>query len=210
MKIGIIGAGNVGGALGKGWAKTGHEVMFGVRNTSDPEVNALLKQAGANARAGSVAEAAKFGEVVVFATPWPATQEAVRNAGNLSCKVVFDCTNPLKPDMSGLEVGHTTSAAEQVAGWAKGARVAKIFNTTGSNNMENPRYPQGPATMFYCGDDASAKAAAAQLATDLGFEAIDAGGLSIARLLEPYAMLWIHLALRQGIGREFAFKVIRR
>ena len=87
MKIGIIGAGNVGRALGKGWAKKGHEVMFGVRNASDPEVNALLKQAGANARAGSVAEAAKFGEVVVFATPWPATQEAVRNAGNLSGKV---------------------------------------------------------------------------------------------------------------------------
>ena len=87
MKIGIVGAGNVGGALGKGWAKKGHEVMFGVRNASDPEVNALLKQAGANARAGSVAEAAKFGEIVVFATPWPATQEAVRNAGNLSGKV---------------------------------------------------------------------------------------------------------------------------
>ena len=210
MKIGVIGAGNVGGALGKGWAKKGHEVMVGVRNTSDPDVAALLKQAGKSARAGSVAEAAKFGEVVVFATPWPATQDAVRNAGNLSGKIVFDCTNPLKADMSGLEIGHTTSAAEQVANWAKGARVVKVFNTTGSNNMENPHYPQGPATMFYCGDDTDAKKAAAQLASELGFEAIDAGSLAIARLLEPYAMLWIHLAFRQNMGREFAFKVIRR
>ncbi|HVO79666.1 MAG TPA: NAD(P)-binding domain-containing protein [Terriglobales bacterium] len=69
MEIGIIGAGNVGGALGKGWAKKGHAVMFGVRDAADPKVVALLKDAGANARAGSVAEAAKFGEVVVFATP---------------------------------------------------------------------------------------------------------------------------------------------
>jgi 8-hydroxy-5-deazaflavin:NADPH oxidoreductase len=210
MKIGVIGAGNVGGALGKGWAKKGHEVMFGVRDTSDPDVAALVKQAGGSAGARSVAAAANFGEVVVFATPWPATKDAVQNAGNLSGKVVFDCTNPLKTDMSGLEIGLTTSAAEQVASWAKGARVVKIFNTTGSNNMENPRYPQGPVTMFYCGDDADAKKAAGQLATDLGFEAIDAGGLAIARLLEPYAMLWIHLAYGQNMGREFAFKVIRR
>lgn len=210
MKIGIIGAGNVGGALGKGWAKKGHQVMFGVRNTTDPDVAALLKAAGSSARAGSVAEAAKFGEVVVFATPWPATQDAVKNVGNLSGKIVFDCVNPLKADMSGLDVGQTSSAAEQVAGWAKGARVVKIFNTTGSNNMENPKYPQGPATMFYCGDDAEAKKAAAQLAGDLGFDPIDAGGLTIARLLEPLAMLWIHLAFQQKMGREFAFKVMRR
>ena len=210
MKIGVIGAGNVGGALGKGWAKKGHQVILGVRNPSDPEVGALLKQAGGSARAGSVAEAAQFGEVVVFATPWPATQDAVRNAGNLSGKVVFDCTNPLKEDMSGLEVGHTTSAAEQVASWAKGARVVKIFNTTGSNNMENSRYPQGPITMFYCGDDAAAKSAAAQLAGDLGFEPIDAGGLTMARLLEPLALLWISLAFQQKMGREIAFKLLRR
>ena len=76
--------------------------------------------------------------------------------------------------------------------------------------MENPKYPQGPATMFYCGDDAEAKKVAAQLAGDLGFDPIDAGGLAIARLLEPCAMLWIHLAFRQKMGREFAFKVMRR
>lgn len=210
MKIGVIGSGNVGGALGKGWARKGHSVMFGVRDASDPQLTSLLKQAGANARSGSVPEAAAFGEVVVFATPWPATQDAVRSAGNLSGKILLDCTNPLKPDLSGLEVGLTTSGGEQVASWAGGARVVKIFNTTGSNNMENPAYPQGPTTMFYCGDDASAKKAAAQLGTDLGFEAIDAGGLAIARLLEPYATLWIHLAIHQGMGRDFAFRIMRR
>ena len=210
MKIGIIGSGNVGGALGKGWARKGHSVIFGVRDTSGSKLLALLKQAGANARSGSVAEAAAFGEVVVFATPWSAAQDAVRNAGNLSGKIVIDCINPLKADYSGLEVGLTTSGAEQVATWAKGAKVVKMFNTTGANNMENPVYPSGPTTMFYCGDDANAKKAAAQLANDLGFAPVDAGGLAIARLLEPLAMLWIHLALRQGMGRDFAFNLIRR
>lgn len=113
MKIGIIGSGNVGGALGKGWAKMGHSVVFGVRDPGDEKVKSLLKQAAPNARAGSVQEAAAFGEVVVLATPWPATQDAIRSAGNLKGKVVFDCTNPLKPDLSGLAIAHTTSAGEQ-------------------------------------------------------------------------------------------------
>jgi predicted dinucleotide-binding enzyme len=210
MNIAVIGSGNVGSALGTGWARKGHAVVFGVRDTKDPKLVSLLKTAGKNARAAGIADAAKSAEVVVFAVPWPALQNAIKSAGNLSGKIVFDCTNPLNADFSGLEIGHTTSAAEQAAKWAQGARVVKIFNTTGSNNMENPRYSEGPAAMFYCGDDAAAKAAAAQLAADLGFEAFDAGGLSIARLLEPYALLWIHLALRQGFGREFAFRVMRR
>ena len=210
MKIGVIGSGNVGGTLGKRWAQKGHSVMFGVRDASDPKLVALLKQAGPNARSGSVPEAANFGKVVVFAIPWQAMQDAVRAAGNLSGKIVIDCANPLKADYSGLDVGLTTSGGEQVATWARGARVVKIFNTTGANNMEDPAYPPGPTTMFYCGDDAHAKKAAAQLAGDLGFEPVDAGELAIARLLEPFAMLWIHLALRQGMGRDFAFNLVRR
>jgi len=210
MKIGIIGAGNVGGALGKGWAKKGHTVRFGVRDSSDPKLSALLKEAGTNARTSSVQEAVAFGDVVALATPWPAAREAVGAAGSLRGKILLDCTNPLKPDLSGLELGLSTSAAEQVAGWAPGAKVVKIFNTTGSNNMENSKYPGGAATMFYCGDDSAAKAVAAQLAADLGFEALDAGGITVARLLEPLAMLWIHLAYRQGMGRDFAFRVVRR
>jgi 8-hydroxy-5-deazaflavin:NADPH oxidoreductase len=210
MKIAVIGSGNVGGALGTGWAKKGHSVVFGVRDKNDQELASLLKKAGSNARAASVPEAAASGEVVVFATPWPATQDAIRNAGDLKGKIVLDCTNPLKPDLSGLLIGHTTSAAEQVANWASGAKVVKAFNTTGANNMENSRYPDGPLAMFYCGDDADAKKTVAQLASDLGFEPIDAGGITQARLLEPLATLWIHLAYAQGLGREFAFRIIRR
>jgi predicted dinucleotide-binding enzyme len=129
---------------------------------------------------------------------------------NLSNKMLLDCCNPFKPDLSGLEVGTTTSGGEMVAEWARGAKVVKIFNTTGSNNMENPVYAGAAIPMFYCGDDAGAKKTAAQLASDTGFEPIDAGPLANARLLEPYAMLWVWLAIKGGMGREFAFQLLKR
>jgi predicted dinucleotide-binding enzyme len=139
MNLGIIGAGNVGGTLGKSWAKAGHKIQFGLRNTAKPEVGTLLKDIGASARAVSVADAAAFGEVVVLTTPWDAAQAAIQSAGSLEGKILVDCTNPLKPDLSGLAIGLDTSAAEQVKLWATGARVVKCFNTTGAENMANPR-----------------------------------------------------------------------
>jgi hypothetical protein len=210
MKIGVIGAGNVGAALGKGWARAGHGVYFGVRDPGADKVKRVLESASGS-QAGPVAEAAAYGSVVVLTTPWgSATEDAVRSCGDLSGKIVFDCTNPLKADLAGLEIGHTTSAAEQVAGWAPGARVVKVFNTTGSNNMENPDYGGQATTMLFAGDDAEAKAVAHELASDLGFDPVDAGPLQNARLLEPLAMLWIYLAYPGGHGREIAFKLVHR
>jgi 8-hydroxy-5-deazaflavin:NADPH oxidoreductase len=210
VKIAIIGAGNVGGTLGKGWAKKGHQVFFGVRKPNDPETANLLKTTGGGAKAGSPAEAAAFGEVVVLATPWPATEAAIKSAGDLSGKIVVDCTNPLKADLSGLELGLTTSGGEQVAGWARGAKVFKAFNTTGSNIMGDPVVQGVPTVMFVCGDDAEAKPRVLQLATDLGFEAIDAGPLKQARLLEPWGMLWIYLAFNRSFGRDYGFALLPR
>jgi 8-hydroxy-5-deazaflavin:NADPH oxidoreductase len=210
MKIAILGAGNVGGTLGRGWAGKGHEVFFGVPRPQDAKTQDLIREIGPKARAGTVAEAAAFGEAVVLATPWPVTEAAIREAGDLAGKVVVDCTNPLKPDFSGLALGHTTSGAEQVAGWAKAAKVYKAFNQTGFNNMGDPLLEGRRAVMFVCGDDADHKPAVLKLTADLGFEAIDAGGLAVARLLEPYGMLWIHLANARGLGRDFAFGLLRR
>jgi len=210
MRIGILGAGNVGGTLGRGWANKGHEIFFGVPNSKDTKTQELIREIGPKARAGKVPEAAAFAEVVVLATPWPATQDAVRDAGNLTGKVVVDCTNPLKADFSGLALGYTTSGAEQVAGWAKGAKVFKAFNQIGFNIMDNPVIDGQQAVILICGDDGTQKRTVLKLASELGFEAIDAGGLPIARLLEPFAMLWIHLANAQGLGRDFAFGLLRR
>jgi predicted dinucleotide-binding enzyme len=210
MRIGILGAGNVGGTLGRGWASKGHEVFFGVPRPQDPRIQELIRGIGPKARAGTVADAAGFAEVIVLATPWQVTENAIKEAGTLAGKVVVDCTNPLTADFSGLVLGYTTSGAEQVAGWAKGAKVYKAFNQTGFNIMGAPSLEGRRAVMFVCGDDARHKPTVLRLASDLGFEAIDAGDLAIARLLEPYAMLWIHLANAQGLGRDFAFGLLRR
>lgn len=210
MKIGIVGKGNVGSTLGKVWAARGHEVMFGVRDPESAEVQALLTASGPQARAGSVDEAAAFGEVILLAVPWGAAQTVVRSAGDLRGKILVDATNPLAPGLAGLEVGLDTSAGELVAGWAPGARVVKAFNSTGAGNMADPNYGDHAATMFLAADDAEAKAVVTRLGEDAGFEMIDAGPLANARLLEPLAMLWISLAYRRGFGPNFAFKVLKR
>ena len=185
-------------------------MLFGVPDPAAAKVQARLKETGGKAKAGSVREAAAHGEVVVVATPWAATQDAVRNAGDLTGKIIFDCTNPLKQDLSGLAVGHTTSGAEQVAQWASSSRVVKIFNTTGFENMAQPSYGGTAITMFFAGDDAEAKQVAAKLAQGLGFDPVDAGPLVNARCLEPLASLWIYLAIQQGHGTSIAYKLLRK
>jgi len=210
MKIGIIGSGNVGGALGTGWSRAGHEVIFSSRNPQSKEMKELVAKAGPRATAAATADAARAADVVLLATPWGAAEQAVRSAGDLKGKVLIDAVNPLLPDLSGLTLGTTTSAGEQVAQWAPGAKVVKAFNTVGSNIMADSRFANGRVVLFYCGDDADAKKTVHQLVADLGFEAIDAGPLKQARLLEPFALLWISLAFQGGFGREIGFEFLRR
>ena len=208
MNIGIIGAGHVGGNLGKIWAKVGHKIVFGVRDLQSPKIRELIKSIGSNACAGSIAEAAVFGEVV--AVPWTAAKDAIQQAESLNGKILVDCTNPLNPDLSSLLIGHTTSAAEKIAQWAIGAKVVKAFNSLGAGNLPNLQFGAQKADTFICGDDAESKSVVTRLAKDIGFDVIDAGSLSSARLLEPLAMLWIQLAYKQGMGTDIAFKLLRR
>lgn len=209
MKIAVIGSGNVGSALGTRWAQNGHDVLFGTRK--DPSaLKDVLAKAGPKATAAPVAEAVRDAEVVVLATPWNATQAAVTAEADFTGKIVIDATNPLLPDLSGLALPGTESGAEMVAQWIPRARVVKAFNTVGSNVMQDTSFPEGKVVMFYCGDDAEAKRTVAQLITELGFDAQDAGPLSQARVLEPFALLWISLAVKYGYGREIAFQLLRR
>jgi predicted dinucleotide-binding enzyme len=161
-----------------------------------------------NVEVADNAAAASASEVVVLCTPWQSTEQAVRSCGDLTGTVLIDCTNPLTPDMSALEVGHTTSGAELVAQWTPRARVCKAMNQIGAPMMDHPALPGTPA-MLICGDDEAAKAITAGLVTELGFETIDAGDLKLARLLEPFALIWIHLALRCGLGTTWGFGVLR-
>jgi NADPH-dependent F420 reductase len=210
MNIAIIGTGNVGSALGSRFARAGHSVVFGSRDPDSDAMKKLTASSGSTARAAIQADAAAASDVVVLATPWPAAKEVIESLGPLQGKTVLDCMNPLLPDFSALALGTTTSAGEQVARWAKGANVVKVFNTVGANIMADSSFGHHRPVMFYCGDESASKSIASQLATELGFEAIDAGPLTQARLLEPFAMLWISLALVQGQGREIAFQILRR
>jgi len=208
MEIGILGSGRVGGTLGRRFAEQGHDLVFGVRSPRSAKVQALIGELGGKARAVPVAEVSETTDIVFLTTPWGATEQAIANAGDLSGKIVVDCTNPIGAD--GLLVGMTTSAGELVAGWAQGASVVKAFNTTGSDNMANPQYRDLAVTMFICGDDADSKEVVESLAAQIGFEVVDTGPLKTARYLEPMAMLWVHLAYNEGFGLDFAFKLIRR
>jgi 8-hydroxy-5-deazaflavin:NADPH oxidoreductase len=210
-KIAIIGAGSVGSTLAKGWTKAGHSICFGLRNPHESKYHDLVSALGSSASAASNSEAAASADVVVLATPWLGTQEAVEACGDLSGKIVIDATNPLKKDLSGLTVGHETSGGEQVAEWARQAAVYKAFNTTGFNIMENPEIGEKKAVMFFCGNGSDGQTAVVKsLVEDIGFEPVHAGGLETARLLEPYALLWIQSAYKFGLGRDFAFGLLKR
>ncbi len=168
------------------------------------------RSCGPNASAATAAQTVADSDVTLLSTPWPATQGALAAAGSLAGKILIDATNPLLPNLAGIEFGTTTSGAEHVATWAPGARVVKAFNTIGNNIMADPLFDGKSVALLYCGDDAEAKAAVRQLAADLGLDPRDVGPLTQARVLEPAAMLWISMAVFHGYGREFAFGLMSR
>jgi 8-hydroxy-5-deazaflavin:NADPH oxidoreductase len=202
MRIAIIGSGHVGATLGQGWVKAGHEVIYASR-----DAGAAPPHPGA--KRDTVPGAARSGEVVVLATPWPAVDEALAAAGDFAGKPLMDVTNPIGPGFA-LALGHTTSGAEYVASRAKNARVVKAFNTTGFENMANPRYGENRVVMPVAGDDRGALEMATRLAKDLGFDSVALPSLSRARDTEPVGMLWIKLAMQWGLGRNVAFGLSKR
>jgi predicted dinucleotide-binding enzyme len=214
MKVGIIGSGPVGQALGLGFAGRGDEVMIGSREPESEKLIAWKSRAGERAATGSFAQAAAFAEVAILATGWSGTEHAIQLAGpeNLVGKVLIDTTNPLAHQPGGpptLALGYSDSAGEQVQRWLPEARVVKAFNIVGSAHMINPSFPDGPPDMFICGNDGEAKATVARLLTEFGWPVIDIGGIEGARLLEPLAMLWITYGVQTG-GWNHAFRLLRK
>lgn len=213
MRIGIIGSGNVGRALGRGFVGRGDDVKLGSREPSTAKLEAWAAEVGARGSTGSPAEAAAFGELLVLATAWSGTENALRIAGpaNLEGKCLIDATNPLVTQAQGppaLALGHSDSGGEQVQRWAPGARVVKCFNIVGNAHMVKPQFPGGPPDMFFCGNDAEARTAVGRVCTDFGWIPNDIGGLDGARALEELAMLWIRVGFLTG-GWSMAFKLLR-
>ncbi|MBI5847088.1 MAG: NADPH-dependent F420 reductase [Nitrospirae bacterium] len=209
MEIGIIGSGNMGSGLGKIWGMKGHRIIFSYSRNQE-KLN-VLAAALPNARAGTPADAAQA-DIILLSVRWPDVPDALKQAGTLNNKIVIDCTNPLKPDLSGLELGYTSSAAEEIAGMVPGAKVVKAFNTAFAQVYEEKSRLFGSrmASMLYCGDDAGAKTVVAKLIRDVGFDPIDCGPLTAARLLEPVAMLIISLGYGMKMGTNMALNLIRR
>jgi 8-hydroxy-5-deazaflavin:NADPH oxidoreductase len=205
MKIGIIGAGSLGTALAVRLAERGHRIMFG----GGPGAHEAAARYGT--QAGSNADAAEFGEVLVLAVPFGAIDCALTEAGPLDGHIVWSCVNALKHDLSGLAVGFTTSAAEEVARRISNARVvAAIPPFAQAIAAGTARYDEElEPTVFLCSDDDGAKQVIEPLVRDLGAHPFDAGPLEAARLVEPALMLLISIAYA-GIPRDVGLRLLER
>lgn len=199
MKIAIIGAGHVGSALSNGWTKRGHDVTVGVRDPRDPKHAAIAKKA-------TIADAARGADVIVFATPPGSTVDAVRACGDVAGKTLIDCTNPFNATLTAVEA----SVAADVAKAAPTGHVVKAFNTTGAPNMDRAAGYPAKLAMFFCGDDAGAKTRVAGLISDLDFDPIDVGPLSLAPSLEHLALVWVNLAIHQKRGIDIGYALLAR
>jgi len=214
MRVGILGTGDVGRALGKGFIALGHEVKMGSRSAAGEKAVAWAKENGAKASTGTFADAASFGEIVVLATLGVANESALRAAGTeaLRGKVVIDATNPL--DASGgmppkLAVAGNDSGGERVQRLLPEAHVVKAFNTAGNAHMFRPSFPGGPPDMFVCGNDAEAKKKVAALLKDFGWGVVDVGGIESSRYLEAMCMVWVLHGAATNTWNH-AFKLLRK
>jgi predicted dinucleotide-binding enzyme len=204
MTIAIIGTGNVGSALAKGFANAGHQVTLGVRNKNEFKGVGLASEK--NISVHTISEAAAASDIILIAAVPQAVKEIAAQLGDVSNKVIIDAMNSVrvKPE----PYSNTTEALIKLTNCKD---IVKCFNTTGAENMSNPTYGGIGIDMFYAGDSEKAKKVAEQLAKDIGFENVyNFGGSDKFDLLEQFALSWINLAMMQGYGRNMAFKVLKR
>ncbi len=209
MKITVIGAGNMGAAFVKQLTRAGHQVSVTARDAAKA---AQVAAAHPGARAVPAAGAAEGADAVVLATGYGDAAAALRSAGKLDGKVVVDITNPLTADYMGLTVGHSTSAAEEIAKAVPGAEVVKAFNTVFAQVLaDGADFGNGrKVEVFVASDSERAKQTARAIAESIGFAVVDAGPLKNARYLEPLAGLNIYFGYGAGLGTGIAPVWIRK
>jgi len=200
-RIAILGTGRLATALARLFLRSGRSVALASR---DPEKAARLAAtfgpaSRARVRGIPLAGAAREGDLAALATRWEHTREALEAAGPFDGRILIDGTNPEAADGRSLEVGHTTSGAETIAGWAPDARVVKAFNHAYAELLDGGAdFGQATPAILFCGDDAGAKARVSQLIRGCGFDPVDAGPLASARYLEPVAALFVELVRGRG------------
>ena len=190
MKIGVIGAGGIGGTIGRLWAKAGHQVFFSSRNPE--KLSELVATAGEKARSGTVAEAAKFADVIFLACYYSTINDAIAAAGSIDGKILIDATNPYLRENDKIHRVPDASSGLEIAAKVPTAKVVKAYNTLPTATFANEAHRTDPCALFYCGDDAEAKAIVAQLITDSGFAPIDTGNLIQVTHQEPGGVLYNH------------------
>jgi len=201
MKVLVIGAGNMGAGFVKQLAAAGHQVSVTARDMTKPK--AVAQQFGATAVLAH--NAASTADALVVATPYGEAAAALRSVGAQAGTVVIDITNPLTPDYMGLTLGHSTSAAEEIAQAVPGIEVVKGFNTVFAQVLAAGASLDGQkVTVFLASDSERAKQTAKALAESMGFTTMDAGGLKNARYLEPLAGLNIYFGFGAGLGTAVA------
>ncbi|AFZ28186.1 putative dinucleotide-binding enzyme [Cylindrospermum stagnale PCC 7417] len=190
MKIGVIGAGAIGGTVGTLWAKAGHEVFFSSRHPE--KLTDLLAITGSNTQAGTVNQAAAFADVIFLAVYYHTTDDAISAAGSLDGKIIIDATNAYIRHPDGRPIRHipNVSSALELAQKVPYAKVVKAYNTLAPEIFAHEHHNADPYALFYCGDDAAAKAIVAQLIVDSGFMPIDTGDLSNVIHQEPDGMFF--------------------
>ena len=209
MRIGVIGGGRMGRAVGALFARAGHEVRFGSSDAARAE--GVAREVGHGASGGTYRDAASFGEVVVLAAVWPGIAETLAAAGPLEGKVLIDCTNPEADDGGELILGPDDSGAERIARLVPDARVVKAFNHVYAQVLDRgPDFGGALASVFFCGDDAEAKSVVGALIRGTGFDAVDAGALEAARLLEPLGVLIVRLVRAGNDPGGVSFALLRR
>lgn len=208
MRIGILGSGLMGAKLGTIFARAGHHVIFSYAR-SEAKLKRLAREAGKRARAGTPREAARESEVLLLAVHWSRLGDVLKRAGDVSGKIIVSCSLPMSADDSRLVIARTSSGAEALARRVPKARVVSAFNTVPSEVLfgvyETRRRAKRPHVV-YCGDDARSKRVAARLIRDVGFDAVDAGPLRVARYTEPFALLIAQLAYEGKSGPELAYR----
>ena len=212
MRIGILGSGLMGGKLGTIFAKAGHDVVFSYAR-SRRKLNRLAREAGRRAVAGTPREAAEDADVLLLAVHWSRVNDVLKQAGDLSGKVLITCSMPMNASDTALAIAHTSSGAETLAKKTKRAKVVSAFGTVPSEVLFDvfaaKRRSRRRPSLLYCGNDDQAKRTAARLIRDVGFEPVDAGPLKIARYLEPFTLAIAQLAYESDQGPEIAYRIER-
>src|SRR5256712_3886262 len=211
MRIGILGSGLMGAKLGTIWARAGHEVVFSYAR-SEPKLKKVAREAQRNARAGTPGEAAREADALLLAVHWSRVDDVLKQAGDVSGKVIVSCSLPMNADDTDIVIAHTSSGAEELAKKVPTALVVSAFNTVPSEVLfgvfEARRKTTRPS-LVYCGDDSKSKKIAAQLIRDVGFDPVDAGPLRIARYTEPFTLLIAQLAYERKGGPKLAYRFER-